>query len=107
MVYSLIHQNELADPIESFACFNDFFYRKLREGARPIASPDDPVCYVGFPTAHPTKVTRRLQNTKKRRSVLLLLTHASWYLTTYLKLHGCGLRGKTFPLKICLMMNNW
>jgi len=43
--YYKIDTNELADPIESFACFNDFFYRKLREGARPIASPDDPeVC---------------------------------------------------------------
>ncbi len=32
-----INPQEFLDPIESFACFNDFFIRKLKPEARPIA----------------------------------------------------------------------
>jgi len=33
--------SEVADPLESFACFNEFFVRALRPGARPLdADPD-------------------------------------------------------------------
>jgi len=34
--------NEILDPIDSFRTFNEFFYRKLKPGARPMADPDDP-----------------------------------------------------------------
>ncbi|KAK0553436.1 phosphatidylserine decarboxylase [Tilletia horrida] len=33
---------EVRDPLDSFATFNEFFYRRLKEGARPIDSPSDP-----------------------------------------------------------------
>ena len=31
--------NDIADPLESFNTFNQFFYRKLKPSARPIAEP--------------------------------------------------------------------
>ena len=34
--------DEILDPIESFANFNQFFYRKLKPDARPVSDPDDP-----------------------------------------------------------------
>ena len=34
--------DEIRDPIESFKTFNEFFYRKLKRDARPVADPDDP-----------------------------------------------------------------
>lgn len=37
-----IDANEFLDPIESFSNFNEFFIRKLRPGARPIAGAEDP-----------------------------------------------------------------
>jgi phosphatidylserine decarboxylase len=37
-----LNREEMLDPAESFANFNEFFYRKLKPSARPIASPDDP-----------------------------------------------------------------
>jgi phosphatidylserine decarboxylase len=33
---------EFADAPETFATFNEFFYRRLKPGARPLAAPDDP-----------------------------------------------------------------
>jgi phosphatidylserine decarboxylase len=36
-----VDPSEFAAPPESFRSFNEFFYRRLREGARPIASGDD------------------------------------------------------------------
>lgn len=33
--------SEIAEDLDSFQNFNEFFYRKLKPGARPIASPDD------------------------------------------------------------------
>lgn len=38
--------NEFADPPESFRSFNDFFYRRLKPGARPV---DQDSCAVAFP----------------------------------------------------------
>lgn len=38
--YHGIDLAELADPIDSYANFNQFFYRKLKPGARVLASPD-------------------------------------------------------------------
>lgn len=32
--------NDTAEPIESFNTFNQFFYRKLKPSARPIAEPN-------------------------------------------------------------------
>ena len=37
--------SELADAPESFATFNDFFYRKLKPGARPIAPGADEIAF--------------------------------------------------------------
>ena len=34
--------NEAAEPLESFKTFNEFFYRKLKSSARPIANPEHP-----------------------------------------------------------------
>ena len=33
--------NELADPVESYRTFNEFFYRRLKPEARPLAEADD------------------------------------------------------------------
>lgn len=33
-----VDQREFADPIESYATFNQFFYRKLKPAARPVAA---------------------------------------------------------------------
>jgi phosphatidylserine decarboxylase len=38
--------HEIAEPIESFKTFNQFFYRKLKEGVRPISDPDDATTLV-------------------------------------------------------------
>jgi len=32
----------MLEPLDSFKTFNEFFYRKLKPGARTLASPDDP-----------------------------------------------------------------
>lgn len=37
-----LDMSDVAKPIESFKTFNEFFYRKLRPGARPCENPDDP-----------------------------------------------------------------
>ena len=34
--------NEAAEPLESFKTFNEFFFRKLKPSARPIANPEHP-----------------------------------------------------------------
>ena len=34
--------NEVREPLGSFKTFNEFFYRKLKEDARPVDKPDDP-----------------------------------------------------------------
>lgn len=40
-----IDTNEIADPVESFKSFNQFFFRKLRSDARPFSNaPEDIVC---------------------------------------------------------------
>ncbi|KAN0055593.1 hypothetical protein ACTA71_008709 [Dictyostelium dimigraforme] len=37
-----LNVDEILDPLSSFKNFNQFFYRKLKGSARPIASPEDP-----------------------------------------------------------------
>lgn len=37
-----LNVNEMREPIGSFKTFNEFFYRKLREDARPVEKPEDP-----------------------------------------------------------------
>jgi len=37
-----LNTDEILDPLDSFKNFNEFFYRKLKGIARPIASPNDP-----------------------------------------------------------------
>jgi phosphatidylserine decarboxylase len=37
-----LNVNEIADPLDSFKTFNEFFYRKLRPDARPLDEPDNP-----------------------------------------------------------------
>ena len=34
--------SEAAEPVEDYKTFNEFFYRKLKPGARPIAALDRP-----------------------------------------------------------------
>ena len=48
--------SEAAEPVESYRTFNEFFYRKLKPGARPIAHPEQGAFHV--PVAH--KQTRLL-----------------------------------------------
>ncbi len=51
-----LNTEELLDPLESFRSFNDFFGRKLRPGARPIAVPhNNSVCVVLGPCERPCK----------------------------------------------------
>ncbi|KXS13885.1 hypothetical protein M427DRAFT_100089, partial [Gonapodya prolifera JEL478] len=38
--------DEILDPLDSFKSFNEFFYRKLKPGARTLASPSDPTVAV-------------------------------------------------------------
>lgn len=38
--------SEIAEDLDSFQNFNEFFYRKLKPGARPIASADDDTVLV-------------------------------------------------------------
>lgn len=33
--------SEIAEDLDSFENFNEFFYRKLKPGARPVSAPDD------------------------------------------------------------------
>ncbi|KAM0746821.1 hypothetical protein T439DRAFT_329512 [Meredithblackwellia eburnea MCA 4105] len=37
-----LNMEEALDPISSYKTFNQFFYRKLKPGARPVSDPDDP-----------------------------------------------------------------
>ncbi|THG96606.1 hypothetical protein EW026_g5254 [Hermanssonia centrifuga] len=42
ITFHKLNVSEIMEPIESFKTFNQFFYRKLKPGARPIEGPDDP-----------------------------------------------------------------
>lgn len=42
--YHKLNVNEILEPIASFRTFNEFFYRKLKPIARPLAFPDPKVC---------------------------------------------------------------
>ncbi|CEL55676.1 phosphatidylserine decarboxylase [Rhizoctonia solani AG-1 IB] len=37
-----LNLEEIKDPLDSFKSFNEFFYRKLKETARPVDKPEDP-----------------------------------------------------------------
>ncbi|BGP50687.1 phosphatidylserine decarboxylase [Rhodotorula kratochvilovae] len=37
-----LNMEEVLDPLSSFKTFNEFFYRKLKPDARPVADPNDP-----------------------------------------------------------------
>lgn len=37
-----LDMSEVLEPIENFKTFNQFFYRKLKPGARPCEHPDNP-----------------------------------------------------------------
>ncbi|KAI0073153.1 hypothetical protein K474DRAFT_1686324 [Panus rudis PR-1116 ss-1] len=37
-----LNVNEIADPLDSFKSFNEFFYRRLKPDARPVDEPDNP-----------------------------------------------------------------
>ncbi|KIY45019.1 hypothetical protein FISHEDRAFT_67255 [Fistulina hepatica ATCC 64428] len=42
-----IETDELLDPeLDHYGCFNEFFYRRLKPGARPIDLPQDGICSV-------------------------------------------------------------
>ncbi|KZV90616.1 hypothetical protein EXIGLDRAFT_710770 [Exidia glandulosa HHB12029] len=46
IVFHNLNVSEIREPITSFKTFNEFFYRKLKEDARPVADPDDPTTLV-------------------------------------------------------------
>lgn len=41
-----LNKEEIRDPLSSFKTFNEFFYRKLKDGARPVSDPEDPTTLV-------------------------------------------------------------
>jgi len=43
-----LNTEEILDPLPSFKNFNEFFYRKLKPGARVLALPDNPKCAVSM-----------------------------------------------------------
>ncbi|ORX87751.1 hypothetical protein BCR32DRAFT_215001 [Anaeromyces robustus] len=43
-----LNTDEILDPLPSFKNFNEFFYRKLKPGARVLALPDNPRCAVSM-----------------------------------------------------------
>lgn len=42
IAFHRLDTNEIRDPLDSFKTFNEFFYRKLKEEARPVEDPDNP-----------------------------------------------------------------
>ncbi|GAA6057046.1 hypothetical protein JCM3770_005225 [Rhodotorula araucariae] len=42
MKFHNLNMEEVLDPVSSFKTFNEFFYRKLKPDARPVADPTDP-----------------------------------------------------------------
>lgn len=42
IAFHRLDMSEVADPLESFRTFNEFFYRKLKPDARPNDEPDNP-----------------------------------------------------------------
>ncbi|KAG4108455.1 hypothetical protein H8356DRAFT_918105 [Neocallimastix lanati (nom. inval.)] len=43
-----LNTEEILDPLPSFKNFNEFFYRKLKPGARVLSLPDNPKCAVSM-----------------------------------------------------------
>ncbi|EED19403.1 phosphatidylserine decarboxylase Psd2, putative [Talaromyces stipitatus ATCC 10500] len=41
-----LDMSEVLEPVENFKTFNEFFYRKLKPGARPCSAPDEPKIVV-------------------------------------------------------------
>ncbi len=46
ILFHKINMEEAEEPKDGFKTFNDFFYRKLKPGARELASPNDPTILV-------------------------------------------------------------
>jgi phosphatidylserine decarboxylase len=46
IAFHQLNLDEIEQPLESFKTFNEFFYRKLKHGARPVAEPQDPAVIV-------------------------------------------------------------
>ncbi|KZT53676.1 hypothetical protein CALCODRAFT_41540 [Calocera cornea HHB12733] len=42
IAFHKLNIKEIAEPLQSYKTFNQFFYRKLKDGARPVAEPDNP-----------------------------------------------------------------
>ncbi|EJU05118.1 hypothetical protein DACRYDRAFT_76182 [Dacryopinax primogenitus] len=42
IAFHKLNVKEIADPLSSFKTFNEFFYRKLKDGARPVTEPENP-----------------------------------------------------------------
>ncbi|TQS35373.1 hypothetical protein Golomagni_04208 [Golovinomyces magnicellulatus] len=42
IAFHQLDMSEVLTPVESFKNFNEFFYRKLKNGARPCSAPDNP-----------------------------------------------------------------
>ncbi|KAH7106227.1 phosphatidylserine decarboxylase-domain-containing protein [Auriculariales sp. MPI-PUGE-AT-0066] len=46
IAFHKLNVDEVREPLNSFKTFNEFFYRKLKDGARPVADPEDPSTLV-------------------------------------------------------------
>lgn len=57
-----LDMSEVLEPVSSFENFNEFFYRKLKPDARPVAAPDDSSVLVS-----PADVSRCAATTGVRR----------------------------------------
>lgn len=42
IAFHRLNTDEIRDPLDSFKTFNEFFYRKLKEDARPVEDPGNP-----------------------------------------------------------------
>ncbi|KZP00337.1 hypothetical protein CALVIDRAFT_476192 [Calocera viscosa TUFC12733] len=42
IAFHKLNLKEVADPLSSYKTFNQFFYRKLKDGARPVTEPENP-----------------------------------------------------------------
>ena len=41
IAFHALNIDEIQDPLDSFKTFNEFFYRKIKPSARPVAEPDN------------------------------------------------------------------
>lgn len=54
IAFHRLNTDEMLEPLENFKTFNEFFYRKLKPGARPLEAPDDERIVVSAADARST-----------------------------------------------------